>query len=103
MPLIPTWVSVARWMYFPWLSSSGSSVPVYTLGWRFEDHPDEWSRRFIGFKYGNNPDLRGCAKVLRVALPDLMTGLKLDVARTGLTVALSSGDKSINLASRCPK
>jgi hypothetical protein len=90
-------------MHFRTLTSSGSAVHVYTLAWRIEDHPDDWSRRLVGFKSNLLADVRGASRVLRVALPALMKALRLDPRKTGLTVALSSGSRRINMQAALPR
>jgi hypothetical protein len=97
MPVVPTWNPVAGWMHFRALTASGTAVPVYTLAWRIEDHPDEWSTRLVGFKSNLLADVRGASRVLCVALPALMKALRLNAEKTGLTVALSSAGRRINM------
>ena len=95
--IVPRWNPAASWMHFPELTASGSAVPVYTLAWRIEDHPDEWSNRLAGFKGGNPRDVRGAAHVLRVAIPSLMDALRISKSAASLTVALSSRSRRINI------
>ncbi len=83
-------------MHFPRLDSSGSLVPVYTIGWRIIDDADAWTRRFLGFKNGQQADVKGGALVLKDAVAELMAneGFWPDV--TGLTTALSSKSTHAN-------
>jgi hypothetical protein len=88
--VVPNWRPAGRLMHFPWLDRSGMLVPAYTIGWRIEDNPDEWSRRFLAFKAGRQGDVYGAAYVLRDALGELIRERNIDPSRTGLATALSS-------------
>ena len=83
-------------MYFPRLDSSGSLLPVYTIGWRITDDADEWTRRFLRFKNNEGADAKGGALVLRDAVTELMAhhGFRPDM--TALTTALSSKSTGAN-------
>lgn len=88
---VPTWNPAGRLMHFPWLSGSGSTVPIYTIGWRILDAADGWTNRFLGFKAGAGKHLRGAAVVMRDAVPDLTNATGITPKKTALTTALSSG------------
>ncbi|KAA5605416.1 hypothetical protein F1188_10965 [Roseospira marina] len=87
---IPSWTPFGTMMYFPRLDASGHTLPVYTIGWRFTDDADEWSRRFIGFKNGEREHLRGAARALRYCMQDFVYKKKLKKESTGLLTAIYS-------------
>lgn len=82
--------TAGKLLLFDRLDSSGDAVPVYTVGWRIEDEPDDFSRRAIKFKSDDAADFQGGAFVLREAVREVIAHARLDPARTGLTTALSS-------------
>lgn len=83
-------------MYFPRLDSSGSLLPVYTIGWRITDNADEWTRRFLRLKNNERADAKGGALVLRDAVSELMAHHDFRPRTTGLTTALSSKSTKAN-------
>lgn len=78
-------------MRFPRLDKSGTSIPVFTIGWRIEDAPDIWTKKFLAFKANEKNAIRGCASLLWKGLPPLLGRLKWAANETGITPALSSG------------
>ena len=93
---VPTWKPVGRLMLFPRLDSSGSLLPVYTIGWRITDDADEWTRRFLRFKDGDKPHVRGGAFVLKDAVAEIIAHHGLAPDQTALTTALSSKSTKAN-------
>ena len=88
----------AGWMKFTSLDRYWNEHGVYTLAWRFRDDVAEnWTRRVNQFKAADNNAVYGAMWALSEALPALLQKNGWNPKRTGLTVALSSGDTAIDL------
>lgn len=89
------WKAAGRLMHFASLDASGSRVPVYTVGWRIEDEPnDVWTQRFLGFKRDDHLYFIGGAFVLREAAKELLDLSGWAAEAVALTTALSSGKEA---------
>jgi len=93
---IPWWVPEGRLMRFPWLDASGGAVPVFTVGWRIMDSPDEWSNRFMGFKVGRKGYFQAGTVLLKAAVQELVERKGWGGQQIGLATALSSGATAAN-------
>ena len=66
---------------------------VFTLGYRMNDNSlDPWTQRFNAFKSKDPDAVLGASSVMKEAVPALVQGLDLDISRTVLVPALSSGE-----------
>ena len=97
---VQNWQPVGRLMYFPRLDSSGTSLPVYTVGWRItDDDSEQWSQRFLRFKGKKHGDVRGGAYVLKEAMLELIAYHGCVLETTAMTTALSSRSTKSNPSS----
>lgn len=96
-------VRFAGWMRHDWLPDRQGLDGVFTLGWKFLDEPDDWSRRFGRFKDRNEAALYGSAGVFRVAFPELLEALGVHAARAAIVCALGSGDTAVNMEKPVPR
>ncbi len=89
---LPNWENRGRLLYFPTLDTNNPIPDVYTIGWRilYANGNDEWSWRFKGFKDRKRVDVKGCAKILRDAVMDIMKHHNFANDETGIVTALSS-------------
>lgn len=69
---------------------------AFTLGYRFEDAPDDpWTARFTAFKFDDDPAaVLGATKLMPVAARVLVNELALDKDRTAFIPAIRSGETS---------
>ena len=61
-----------RLMRFDALDTSGDAFPTYTVGWRIKDEPDEWTRRFLGYKDARSGYGRAGGELLLAAFQELL-------------------------------
>ena len=69
---------------------------AFTLGYRFEDVPDDpWTVRFTAFKFdGDLASVKGAARLMAAVAPLLVGGLRLKANRTVFVPAMRSGETS---------
>jgi hypothetical protein len=94
---VPTPAYDGNLLRFDRLDTSGYSIPVYTVGWRILDQPqDVWTQRFVAFKADETPAFMGGAYVLLEATKELIARRNLAADKVGLAVALSSRSTKLN-------
>jgi len=85
------WKPFHGWMAFENLDQGLGLMKAFTIGYRFtDDRSEEWTKRFNRFKDAECKALRGGAKLMGSAVPQLVSRLGLDTPRTVFIPALSS-------------
>jgi hypothetical protein len=97
---VPMPVKSGNLLRFDRLDTSGFSIPVFTVGWRITDEPnDKWTKRFLAFKADHRKGFMGGAFLMREAVRELIVDRGIAQARPGIAIALSSADSGIQTGS----
>ncbi len=87
------WRAFHGWMAFDDLDQGLGLMQAFTIGYRFtDDSNEEWTKRFNRFKKKQRKALRGGAKLMGSAVPQLVSRLGLDTSRTVFFPGLSSSE-----------
>ncbi len=104
IPRMTSWKSIEGWMRFSNLDQMENVRAAFTLGYRFSgNHDDAWTRRFDRFKNDERRAAFGGAQILKVAVPRLITALKIDPDDLVFVSALSSGEETAQPGRTIPK
>jgi urocanate hydratase len=90
---MPLGTPFGDWLAFPHLDGGAGLANAFTIGYRItDDGSDMWTARFNRFKSKDREAFAGGLRVMRRAIPDLITALNINTARTIFVPALSSSE-----------
>ena len=87
------WKRCHGWMKYDSLDVNLALSGSFTIGYRFKDGFDEWTRRFNGFKNGNQAARKGGKNLMTVAIPHLLENMKVDKLKMAFVPALTSREE----------
>lgn len=94
---VPTYTQVKNSIKFSSLDATDGSFPIYTIGWRIRDQPDDWSNRFLDYKYERSKRaFHAGSWMLKEAVSNAMQDLEFSPQSTVLINALGSADIAAN-------
>lgn len=93
----PKYIQFNNSMKFSRLDATDGSFPIYVIGWRIRDNPDEWTERFLSYKYEKSKAaFNGGSWILKKAVLEIMKELKFGAGDTVIVNALGSADTGPN-------